>query len=128
MIPGLRRPDYDYWADMAELLRQPGARPGRLAARQQPRKLEIARTKDPAAPAVSEQLAIEALATGRPPAGAMTRERFAALTPKGQVATVLGYCVAGERSGARSLMAWIPQERRGEAPYRDFLAWASRGC
>ena len=129
LFPFMRGPDYSYWDDVAALLRRPGRATWKAwLLDSNPRKLEIARTKDPAAPAVSEQLAIEALATGRPPAGAMTRERFAALTPKGQVATVLGHCVAGERSRARSLMAWIPQERRGEAPYRDFLAWASRGC
>jgi hypothetical protein len=124
----MRRADYSYWDDMAALLR----RPDRFAWKawlldSNPRKLEIAAGKDPADPLVAEQQAIGALAAGRRTA-AVTREQFAALTPKGQVATVLRHCVAGERGRARSLIAWIPRERRGDAPYRDFLAWAGRAC
>ena len=128
LSPFMRRADYSYWDDMASLLR----RPDRFAWKawlldSNPRKLEIAAGKDPADPLVAEQQAIGALAAGRRTA-AVTREQFAALTPKGQVATVLRHCVAGERGRARSLIAWIPRERRGEAPYRDFLAWAGRAC
>jgi hypothetical protein len=130
LFPYLRRADYSYWSDVAVLLR----RPGRVTWKTwllggDPRKSDIAREMDPADPAVAEQLVIEALATGRrPDARLMTRERFAALTPKGQVFTALGHCVAGERARARLLIEWIPPTRRGEEPYRGFLAWARAGC
>jgi spermidine synthase len=130
LYPQMRRPGYSYWDDVALLLN----RPDRLAWKgwmlgSEARKLEIARTKDPADPAVAEQLTVDALVMRRRPEKAMlAQERFLAMTPKGQVFTVLRYCLAGEQARARSLMAWIPEQRRAEGLYRGFFGWAAGGC
>lgn len=129
-FPYLQPPDHSYWRNVALLLREPGLLTWkRWMLGSETRMVEIARSKDPADPLVAEQLAVDALATGRRPERAMiAQDRFLAMTPKGQVLTLMRYCLAGEQARARSIMAWIPQERRDEEPYRDFLAWARRGC
>jgi len=130
LFPYLQRPDHSYWRNVALLLRQPDLLTWkRWMLGSQARMVEIARSKNPADPVVAEQLAIDALATGRRPDREMlAQDRFLAMTPKGQALTVLRHCLAGELGRARSLMAWIPEARRAEKPYRDFLAWAAGGC
>jgi len=58
----------------------------------------------------------------------MTEARFGAMTPKGQLVTIFRSCLAGQQAHARSLMAWIPGERRSIEPYRGFLSWAAVAC
>lgn len=130
LFPYLQRPDHSYWRNVTSLLRQPGLLTWKLwMLGSETRKVEIAKSKDSADPVVAEQLAIEALVVGRRPDRAtIAQYDFLAMTPRGQVLTVLRYCLAGERARAHSLMAWIPENRRTEKPYRDFLAWAGRGC
>lgn len=130
LFPYLQPPDYSYWRNVALLLREPGMVSWkRWMLGSETRMVEIAKSKDPADPVVAEQLAIDALATGRRPERAMiAQDRFLAMTPKAQVLTVLRHCLAGQQARARSLMGWIPEMRRDEEPYRDFLGWARRGC
>ncbi|MGH8742329.1 MAG: hypothetical protein ACREUN_15520, partial [Burkholderiales bacterium] len=128
-FPYLQREDHSYWGNVALLLRRPDMHTWKLwMLGSEIRMVDIAKSKDPADPLVKEQLAIEALVTGRRPERLIPQDRFLAMTPRGQVLTVLRHCLAGERSRARSLMAWIPVSRRSEKPYRDFLDWAGRGC
>jgi len=126
--PDLRGEAYDYWADLAYLLRHTdlvdlprwmlgsGARVAEIAAR--------ADRRDPLA---AEHVAIDALAARRAPVH-MEPERFAALTAKAQVVTVFHHCVAGQRARARELMEQIAPERRGTEAYRSFAAWAAKSC
>jgi spermidine synthase len=129
-FPYLQRPDHSYWENVAQLLRQPDLFTWKTwMLGSDPRTVDIARSKNPADPLAAEQLAIDALATGRKPERTMmVQERFMAMTPKGQVLTILRHCLADEQARARSLMAWIPEKGRAEEPYRRFLAWAARGC
>jgi hypothetical protein len=130
LFPLLQAADHSYWNNVALLLRQPGSLTWkRWMLGSEARKIEIARSKDATDPLVAEQLAVDALATGRKPERTMiAQDRFMAMTPKGQVLTILRHCLAGEEHRAKLLMAWIPQERRTEPPYRDFFGWAPRGC
>jgi spermidine synthase len=130
LFPYLQAPDHSYWNNVALLLRQPDSLTWkRWMLNSEARKSEIAKSKDPTDPLVSEQFAVDALATGRKPERTMMeQDRFMAMTPKGQVLTILRHCLAGEERRARGLMEWIPQKRRAEEPYRDFLGWAARSC
>ena len=130
LFPYLQAPDHSYWNNVALLLRQPDSLTWkRWMLNSEARKLEIARSKDPTDPLVAEQLAVDALATGRKPERTMIAQgRFMAMTSKGQVLTILRHCLAGEERRAKLLMEWIPLKRRTEEPYRDFLGWAARGC
>jgi spermidine synthase len=130
LFPALQAPDHSYWNNVALLLRQPGSTIWKMwMLNSKARMIEIAGSKDPADPLVAEQLAIEALVTGRKPERTLiAQDRFMAMTRKGQVLTILRHCLAAEQRRARSLMAWIPRERWTEEPYRDFLGWAARGC
>jgi predicted membrane-bound spermidine synthase len=127
--PDLRRADYNFWSDVAELVRGTDLvdlprwllGSGASAA-------EIAARRGPADPVAAEHLAIDALANRRPPAQALEKGRFMAMTPTGQIVTVFRHCLAGQPAQARSLMAWIPEERRSQEFYRPFLSWADREC
>jgi hypothetical protein len=125
-FPYLQRPPHNYWRNVAQLLGQPGLRTWKLwLLGSEARKVEIAKSKDPADPLVEEQMAIEALAMGRKPEP-VRQERFMAMTSKGQLLTVLRHCLAGDRARARSLIAWIPA--RNDKLTRDFLEWARGSC
>jgi predicted membrane-bound spermidine synthase len=120
--PELRRADYDYWRDLAALIRGTdlvelprwllgsGATAAQIAAR-----------KGPADPVAAEHLAIDAIANRRAPE-LMEKDRFAAMTPKGQLVTVFHHCLAGESARARVLAQWMKE------PDRSFGAWAARAC
>src|SRR5262249_17349020 len=126
--PDLRKPGYDFWADLAYLLTQTdlvdlprwmlgsGARAAEIAAR--------AHRKDPVA---ADHLAIDALAGRRAPTP-VDDGRFASMTAKGQLVTVFHHCLAGQRTRARELMGQIPAEVRSDDAYRSFLTWAGKSC
>jgi spermidine synthase len=131
--PELRGADYDFWREIAELIRHTdlvelprwllgsGARAAQIAAR--------VSAADPAVdPLAAEHVAIDALANRRRPVQAMEKNRFMAMTDKGQIVTLFHHCLAGQQAQARSLMAWIPQERRSQELYRSFLSWADKEC
>jgi spermidine synthase len=127
IYPALRRPGYDYWDDMAELLRAGSAELPRWALGSGARAAQIAARAGPADPLAAEHIAIDALASRRRPQ-APSRERFAAMTVRGQVVTLFHHCIAGERARAAQMAGWIARERREEEPYRSFLAWTARHC
>ncbi|HJS37657.1 MAG TPA: fused MFS/spermidine synthase, partial [Burkholderiales bacterium] len=120
--PELRRADYSFWADVADLIRGTdlvelprwllgsGARVAQIAARRG--------ADDPLA---AQHLAIDALANRRRPE-VMEKDRFMALPPWGQTVTVFHHCLAGERERARAMMQWMRE--RGPS----FVAWAAREC
>jgi hypothetical protein len=127
--PELRRPGHNVWSDLAELIRRTDlvVLPQWLLG-SEARMAEIVARRDPADPVVAEHLAIDALVSRRPPKGNIDQRRFAALTPKGQAVTLFRYCLAGEGAKARSMMAWIPEERRSNEPYRSLFSWAAAEC
>lgn len=127
-FPYLQRPQHNYWRNVVQLLRQPELLTWKVwLLGSNARRVEIAKFKDPAHPLVAEQLAVEALARGHKPGQeAIGQERFLAMTPKGQLLTVLRHCLVGEKARARSLMAWLPD--RNDKLTRDFLEWARGGC
>jgi spermidine synthase len=130
LFPYLQRRDHSYWGNVAQLLRQPELSTWkRWMLGTHTRMVEIAQSKNPADEAVAEQLAIEALVTGRRPERTMiAQDRFLSMTAKTQVLTILRHCLAGEHARAHSLMAWVPEKRRAEQPHLGFLAWAANGC
>jgi hypothetical protein len=127
----LRPADYDFWRDMAGLIRNTdlvelprwllgsGARVAQIAAR--------TGADDPAYPLAAEHLAIDALANRRAPQ-AMEKSAFMAMTARGKIVTVFHHCVAGQQSQARSLMGWISEDLRAQELYRAFASWADREC
>ena len=127
LYPALRRPGYDYWADMAELLRPGSAELPRWALGSGARAAEIAARAGSGDALAAEHVAIDALAMRRKPV-APAPERFAAMTVRGQVVTMFHHCVAGERASAAAMAGWISRERRAAEPYRSFLDWAAREC
>jgi hypothetical protein len=127
IYPALRQPGYDYWADMAELLRAGSAELPRWILGSGARAAEIAARAGPADPVAAEHIAIDALASRRKPQ-APPRERFAAMTAHGQLVTLFHHCVAGERQRAAQMAGWIPRERLAQEPYRAFFAWSARSC
>jgi len=127
--PELRGPGYSLWKNLAEVIgRTRLAIWPRWLLKSEVRMAEIAQHADPADPEVAEHLAIDGLATRRRPEKGLTQSRFLAMTPKGQVVTIFRHCLAPERADARTLMTWIPEKRRGQDPYRSFLAWAATEC
>jgi hypothetical protein len=120
--PDLRRADYSFWADVADLIRGTdlvelprwllgsGALVAQIAARRG--------ANDPLA---AQHLAIDALANRRRPE-AMEKDRFMAMPPWGQTVTVFHHCLAGERERARTMAGWM----RERDP--SFDAWAGREC
>ena len=127
--PELRPPDYNVWRDAAQLIRQTDRVTWiRWLLNSEARQLEIAQAGDPADPLVAEHLAIDALVSRRKPGTGMTKEHFLRLTPRGQVVTIFHHCLAGTRARARSMMDWIPEQRRAEHPYAEFLSWAAAEC
>jgi hypothetical protein len=131
--PELRRGDSSLWADLAQLIRgtdlvtlpmwlldtEAGkvAIAGRRAA-----------SGGPFDPEVEEQLAIEALANRRRIEAQVERQRFEEMTPKGQLVTIFRRCMAGQQAAARSMMGWVPEERRSAEPYRSFFSWSKTAC
>ena len=123
LYPGLQPAGYNFWSDVAELVRGPapvdlprwvlgsGASVARIAAR-----------ADPADPLAAEHLAIDALANRRPPPP-WEKHRFIAMTAKGQLVTAFHQCLQG-----RSVLEWIPADRRSGELYRSLLAWAAKEC
>jgi hypothetical protein len=126
-FPELRPADYNYWRDVAELIRdselvelprwllQSGAQAAQIAAR-----------SDPADPVAAEHRAVDALASRRRPASGLDRDRFAALTPWGQHVTLFHHCLAGEATRARTLAGWM--RTQGREPDPALLAWAAADC
>lgn len=120
--PDLRRPGYDFWRDVAELIRGSdlvelprwllgsGAQAAQIAAR-----------TGPADAVAAEHLAIDALANRRRPA-ALEQGDFTALTPKAQMVTVLHHCVAGAPDRARTMLGWMREHDPA------FAAWAAKAC
>ena len=129
MNPELRATNSSLWSDLAELLGGAGLTtlPQWLLG-SEVRMSEIASRRDAADPLAAEHQAIDALVSRRQPAQDMTEARFGAMTPKGQLVTIFRSCLAGQQAHARSLMAWIPGERRSIEPYRGFLSWAAVAC
>jgi predicted membrane-bound spermidine synthase len=123
----MRRPGYSLWADVARLMRGSSlvAWPQWLLG-SEARAAQIARLKGPGDPIAAQHLAIDALVHRRKPDGAPSQPQFLAMTPQGQVVTILHRCLAGEAT--RALMDWIPADRRESEPYRSFMAWAAQGC
>jgi spermidine synthase len=130
--PSLRRADFDFWSEIAELIRRTdlielprwllgsGARVAQIAARTD--------AADPAYPLAAEHVVIDDLANRRRPVQAMERSRFTAMTIKGQIVTVFHRCLAGQQAEARSALAWIPEDRRTQELYRSFAPWAEKEC
>ena len=126
--PDLRSEAYDFWADLAYLLRRTdlvdlprwmlgsGARVAEIAARADRRE-----------PLAAEHIAIDALASRRAPAQ-IDPAGFAVLTTRAQVVTVFHHCMAGQRVRARELMEQIPAERRSGDAFRSFAAWVAKAC
>lgn len=129
MNPELRATSSSLWSDLAELLGGAGLTtvPQWLLG-SEVRMSEIASRKDAADPLAAEHQAIDALVSRRRPEQDMTEPRFGAMTPKGQLVTIFRHCLAGQQAHARSLMEWIPGERRSIEPYRGFLSWAAGAC
>lgn len=123
LYPALRPADYNFWRDLAELIRGSdlvdlprwvlgsGATAAQIAAR-----------VGPADPLAAEHLAIDAVANRRA-AQPLEKEGFVAMTPKAQLVTAFQHCLQG-----RSLLAWIPGERRAGELYRSLAAWAATQC
>jgi hypothetical protein len=130
--PQLRPADYDFWRDIAGLIRGTdlvelprwllgsGARVAQIAERTS--------ADDPAYPLAAEHLAIDALANRRPPPKAMEKSAFTAMTARGRIVTVFQHCVAGQSAQARALIGWIDADLRAQEPYRSFLSWADKEC
>lgn len=133
--PELRTPGYNTWADLATLLRGPGAGvlsqwlldseagQAEIAARQ----AGSAANGETVDPELAEHLAIAALARREPPQP-LSKERFATLTPKGQAVAIFRDCLAGEKTRARAMMERVPPERRQREPLRSLFAWAAGEC
>jgi hypothetical protein len=124
----LRRPGYNVWRDVAQLLRDTDlvALPQWLLG-SEAGAAEIAGLKGPAEPIAAEHLAIDALVHRRKPARFASQSQFQAATARAQVIAIFHHCLAGETRHARELMAWLPPLRDRE-PYSSFLAWAAQGC
>lgn len=124
LYPALRPADYNFWRDVAELIRGfapvdlprwvlgSGASVARIAAR-----------IGPGDPLAAEHLAIDALANRRHPPQPWEKGRFLAMTEKGQLVTAFHHCLEG-----RSVLDWIPEDRRAGELYRSLLAWAAKEC
>ena len=125
--PELRPAGSSAWGDVAEVARR-GERAAlvRWLLGSDERRAEIAR-RHPQAGAAAAHLAIDALAGRRAPA-APDEARFRAMSARTQLVTVFHHCVSGEAGRARTLMAWLPAERRQSEPYRSFLSWAETSC
>ena len=131
--PELRQEGSSLWADLAQLIRDTDLVTLPLwLLESEAGKVETARrraaTRARLDPLVAEQLAIDALANRRRIEPQMYRERFQAMTPKGQLVTIFRHCVAGQQAAARALMASIPDERHSAEPYRSFFAWSRTSC
>ena len=124
LLPELRGADYNYWSDIAFVLRRTelvelprwllgsGAQAAAIAARRG--------ASDPAFyPIAAEHLAIDALAHRRPPPR-VDKAVFAAMTPHAQAVTAFHHCLLGDQG--RQLMGWMRQ------PDAALSAWAARGC
>lgn len=124
LFPELRGADYNYWSDIAFVLRRTGlvelprwllgsgAQAVAIAARRG--------ASDPAfAPVAAEHLAIDALAHRRPPA-VVDKAVFDAMTPRAQAVTAFHHCLLGDQGP--QLMGWMRQ------PDAALSAWAARGC
>ena len=126
LYPDLRRADYSFWSDIAELIRGgdlvelprwllgSGAQAAGIAAR-----------RGATDPVAAEHLAIDAVANRRRPV-VMEKGRFAAMTPKAQLVTVFHHCLAGEPARARTLVEWMREDGRPVDP--AFLSWAGKEC
>jgi spermidine synthase len=122
LYPDLRGEQYDYWGDVAEVIRRTElVELPRWLLRSGARVAQIAARHGPTDPLAAEHLAIDALANRRPP-DAMDQDRFTAMTPWGQTVTAFHHCLAGNSRHARTLMGWMQQ------PDRAFLSWAEREC
>jgi hypothetical protein len=120
LLPELRGTDYNFWRDIAWLLRRTelvelprwllgsGAQAAAIAAR-----------RGASDPIAAEHLAIDALARRRPPAQ-VDQARFAAMTPRAQAVTAFHHCLLGDQG--RRLMGSMQQADAA------LLAWAARGC
>ena len=124
LYPALRPAGYNLWSDVAELVRGSGLvdlprwvlGSGATVAR-------IAARVGPADPLAAEHLAIDALANRRRPPQPWEKIRFMAMTAKGQLVTAFHHCLEG-----RSVLEWIPEDRRAGEMYRSLLAWAGDNC
>lgn len=129
--PELRPEKSSLWADLAQLIRGTDlvALPMWLLD-SEAGKVEIASRRAPARaePQADEHMAIDALANRRQPDPRVERNRFEAMTPKGQLVTIFRHCLAGQEAAASALMTWIPEERRSVEPYRSFFTWSTAGC
>jgi spermidine synthase len=126
--PELRQPGYNFWSDVAELIRGTDLVDlPRWLLGSGARAAEIAARTGPSDPVAAEHRAIDALANRRP-ADAMEKGRFMALTPEAQRVVVFHHCLAGDPVQARALMESIPAERRLDALYLSLLSWADRQC
>ena len=120
LLPELRGTDYNFWRDIAWLLRRTelvelprwllgsGAQAAAIAAR-----------RGASDPIAAEHLAIDALARRRPPPH-VDQARFAAMTPRAQAVTTFHHCLLGDQG--RRLMGSMQQADAA------LLAWAARGC
>jgi predicted membrane-bound spermidine synthase len=131
--PELRPEDYSVWADLERLIRDTALVTWPMwLLESEARKVDIAGRRAARGgafdPLAAEQLAIDALANRRRLEPPVDQERFQAMTPTGQLVTIFHHCVAGQQAAARSLMGWIPEERRSAEPYRSFFVWATAGC
>lgn len=121
--PDLRGADYNYWREVAELLRGSDLvelprwllGSGALAA-------QIAARRGASDPMAAEHLAIDAVANRRPPP-AVEQGAFSAMTPRGQMVTLFHHCLAGDGARAKALAGW-----RHEALEPAFRAWAGKAC
>ena len=129
LYPELRTTNTSLWSDLAALL-------GGTDLTTLPQWMlgsdvrmgEIASRRDGADPLAAEHQAIDALVKRRPPEADMTQARFGAMTDEGQLVTIFRHCLAGQQGQARSLMAWIPGERRSRERIRSFFSWAAVAC
>ena len=127
--PELRTTNSSLWSDLAELLGGTDLTTlPQWMLGSEVRMREIASRKDAADPLAAEHQAIDALVKRQPPQADIAQARFGAMTPKGQLVTIFRHCLAGQQAYARSLMAWIPGERRSMEPYRAFFSWAAVAC
>lgn len=103
--PELRRPAYNFWRDIADLIRNTDlVELPRWLLGSGARAAAIARKKGWEDPVAAEHLLIDALTNRRAPV-AIEKARIEAMTPQGRKLVLAHYCLTGKQD--RAAMGWL---------------------
>lgn len=105
LFPALRGPDYDYWSDIAQLIRHTElVELPRWLLRSGAQAAAIAARRGPSDPVAAEHLAVDALVRRQAPR--FDKSHFAVLTPWAQAVTVFHHCLLG----SPAFLSWTGPE------------------